>query len=153
MKVYPIFYNTTNICMFCKDKDKKLYELPLSYFYGYKYCKDCQYLARKNMMEWIRQNKKLSWLFILKLANREVNILEETFRVSRSNGVIENGWFLNVNGWIKLSQRYNDYLLPVVKHDIHKRVMFKNIELKNFCELNNGFNYDYIKNKIHNLIS
>lgn len=152
MKVYPVFYNEVKICMFCKKSPSKIYELPLSYFYGYKYCKDCNFMAEKNMVEWIQQNKKISWLFLFKLINKEINIDEDTFIVQRSNGTIDNDWFLNINGWIEFSTKCEDYLLPVVKYNINKRILFKHIELKKFCELNEDFDYKLIKQKIFHWI-
>lgn len=152
MKVYPVFYNEVKICMFCKKSPSKIYELPLSYFYGYKYCKDCNFMAEKNMVEWIQQNKKISWLFLFKLINKEINIDEDTFMVQRSNGTIDNDWFLNINGWIEFSTKWEDYLLPVVKYNINKRILFKHIELKKFCELNEDFDYKLIKQKIFHWI-
>lgn len=152
MKVYPVFYNSMKQCMFCQKLTSEIYELPLSYFYGYKYCKDCNFMADKNMVEWIQQNKKISWLFLCKLINKKINITDDTFNVQRSNGNIDNDWFLNINGWITFNETCNDYLLPIIKYDMDKRILFKNIELKLFCKLNNGFDYKLLQHKIKHWI-
>ena len=152
MKVYPVFYNEVKVCMFCNNSTPEIYELPLSYFYGYKYCKNCNLLAEKNMVEWIQKNKKISWLFLCKLINKKIKIDEDTFVVQRSNGIIDNDWFLNINSWIEFSKKCHDYLLPVIKYNIDKRILFKHIELKKFCELNEGFDYELIKSNINQWI-
>ena len=82
MKVHPVFYNSIKECMFCKKTTSEIYELPLSYFYGYKYCKDCNFMADKNMVEWIQQNKKISWLFLCKLINKKIALNHEDIEVA-----------------------------------------------------------------------
>ena len=104
------------------------------------------------MVEWIQKNKKISWLFLCKLINKKIKIDEDTFVVQRSNGIIDNDWFLNINSWIEFSKKCHDYLLPVIKYNIDKRILFKHIELKKFCELNEGFDYELIKSNINQWI-
>ena len=151
MKVYPHFITNNNDdnneCMFC-NKQTNVPPLYLSYSYGFINCTDCKHIAEKSLNEWIEYNKKISWLFFFESTKYNINIENDSFIILRSNGKIENDWFININGWIEYSEKCSDYLLPFVKLNSTKQILFKNISLTKLCELNTVFNYEFIKNII-----
>jgi len=153
MKVHPGYLNliSRTKCFFCSKTTKELnYELTsklLSYGYGYIHCNKCMDIAEQETINWIKLHKKISWLYLIIILNININMEEDMFLLQRTNGKIENDWFLNINGWIEKNEKTDEYFLPMVKY-INNKMLFKNSVLKNFCKLNHQFDYIYLKKNI-----
>jgi hypothetical protein len=151
--IYPTYIRNKNSCDFCKQKNLKLYNKLISYSFGFVTCEKCTKNAEYHVINWIRQNNKISWLYFLTLLNININIEEQMFIVERTNGNIEDDWFLNINSWIIYNHECNDFLLPIIKYKHNHDFLFKKINLRNLCKYNKLFNINKCNSILKKFIS
>lgn len=101
--------------------------------YGFLYCEKCKELNNqyKAYLKYIKKEKSMSIWILLDIL--ELEDTSKKFKVTRSNGDIENDWKLDRNRFVAF--RNEEWIIPVVKY-IDNDSLMKHFSLNKFCDLN-----------------
>jgi len=151
MSIQPYFLFNNKECDFCNTTQKPLLNKILSFNFGFTSCRKCNKKSEEKIIDWIKKNKKVSWIFLLNILEYTFDD-EETYVVKRTNQITEKDWYINVHNWITYSNFYQDFLLPMVKYDKKGKFLFKKITLTEFCKYNKNFNFEQCNTILFNFL-
>jgi len=121
-------------CDFCRTNNEKTHIIELIHLFGYQHCKECHELCQKHISLFCKYKNN----FPTKLFCHDFNIkYNQKFTVQRSDGSIENDWFISTEEFIKF--RNGRYLIPLFSGNT-----FKYVPLLKCCTLNKNMIYNDI---------
>ena len=146
-------------CDFCNNSDDNYTTVDeITIMFGYQICNKCKErdIGKTFKNNWFIENKILtSNYFIDKLDESHLFKKDCTYRIQRSNGCFEDGWFLDSFDLIKYVIREDnteDLLLPFYKSSIETRSLHKTIYLSELCRFNSTLHENNIMLKFKSLL-
>ena len=137
--IYPkrLVLINSQFCDFCtKIHTENTYVTEMIHLFGYQHCNNCRKLCQKHISLYSNYKNIFPTIQFCNYFNIKYN---QKFHVQRSNGNIEDNWFISKKDFIKFHD--NNYLFPMFSGNT-----FKNVPLSKLCKLNENMKYNDIVN-------